>query len=260
MIPTADTDAAVVRTRDRVRRPAARQRRGGREGHAGIHRQPHRHLRPDAGLQGAGGRGDYTIEEVDAITGPAIGRPKSATFRTMDIAGIDILAARGARPRNAARCRRAAAFALPPVVEHWSSAAGSAPSPGAGFYTEDATPVEILTLDPAPDGIPAAEQAAQFPSLDAARIASTTSASASRRCSKARTRSASSCAPRSAPTLRVRGARRRRDRRLDATTSTARCAGASAGSSDRSRRCARSASTRSFPHSETTPRPTHATC
>ena len=36
--------------------------------------------------------GDYTIEEIDAITGPATGRPKSATFRTMDIAGIDVLA------------------------------------------------------------------------------------------------------------------------------------------------------------------------
>jgi 3-hydroxyacyl-CoA dehydrogenase len=35
--------------------------------------------------------GDYTIEEIDAITGPAIGRPKSATFRTMDLAGLDIL-------------------------------------------------------------------------------------------------------------------------------------------------------------------------
>ena len=33
--------------------------------------------------------GRYTIEEIDAMTGPAIGRPKSATFRTMDIAGID---------------------------------------------------------------------------------------------------------------------------------------------------------------------------
>src|SRR5215216_3536378 len=35
--------------------------------------------------------GEYTIEEVDAITGPAIGRPKSATFRTLDLAGVDIL-------------------------------------------------------------------------------------------------------------------------------------------------------------------------
>src|SRR5207245_6171817 len=36
--------------------------------------------------------GQYTIEEIDAITGPPLGRPKSATFRTMDIAGIDVLA------------------------------------------------------------------------------------------------------------------------------------------------------------------------
>ena len=35
--------------------------------------------------------GDYTIDEVDAITGPAVGRPKSATFRTLDLAGLDIL-------------------------------------------------------------------------------------------------------------------------------------------------------------------------
>src|SRR5438094_431322 len=36
--------------------------------------------------------GEYTVEEIDEITGPALGRPKSATFRTMDIAGVDILA------------------------------------------------------------------------------------------------------------------------------------------------------------------------
>jgi 3-hydroxyacyl-CoA dehydrogenase len=33
---------------------------------------------------------DLTFEEVDALTGPAIGRARSATFRTGDIAGVDI--------------------------------------------------------------------------------------------------------------------------------------------------------------------------
>ena len=33
--------------------------------------------------------GGYTIEEVDAMTGPLIGRPKSASFRTSDIVGLD---------------------------------------------------------------------------------------------------------------------------------------------------------------------------
>ena len=51
--------------------------------------------------------GSYTIEEIDAITGPAIGRPKSATFRTMDIAGIDILAHVAHEPESrAAGARR----------------------------------------------------------------------------------------------------------------------------------------------------------
>src|SRR5215207_3862798 len=34
----------------------------------------------------------YTIEEVDKMTGQAVGRPKSATFRTFDIVGLDVLA------------------------------------------------------------------------------------------------------------------------------------------------------------------------
>jgi 3-hydroxyacyl-CoA dehydrogenase len=32
-----------------------------------------------------------TIDEIDALTGPVIGRPKSATFRTADVVGIDTL-------------------------------------------------------------------------------------------------------------------------------------------------------------------------
>ena len=90
IIPTADTDPAVVDRDARVRRSAPRQGRRDRQGHAELHRQPHRDVRRDALLE-ALDRG-YTIEEIDAITGPAIGRPKSATFRTLDITGIDVLA------------------------------------------------------------------------------------------------------------------------------------------------------------------------
>ncbi|MCH7587789.1 MAG: enoyl-CoA hydratase/isomerase family protein [Chloroflexi bacterium] len=32
----------------------------------------------------------YSIEEIDVISGPAIGRPKTATFRLMDLVGLDI--------------------------------------------------------------------------------------------------------------------------------------------------------------------------
>jgi 3-hydroxyacyl-CoA dehydrogenase len=43
---------------------------------------------------------DFSIEEVDALTGSAIGFPKSATFRTMDMVGLDVL---GHVVRNAKR-------------------------------------------------------------------------------------------------------------------------------------------------------------
>ncbi|HEX9925188.1 MAG TPA: 3-hydroxyacyl-CoA dehydrogenase/enoyl-CoA hydratase family protein [Anaerolineae bacterium] len=34
----------------------------------------------------------YTVEEVDALTGPLLGRPKTATFRLLDLVGIDVAA------------------------------------------------------------------------------------------------------------------------------------------------------------------------
>ncbi|MFN5357099.1 MAG: 3-hydroxyacyl-CoA dehydrogenase family protein, partial [Bacteroidota bacterium] len=35
--------------------------------------------------------GSFTVEEVDKLTGPVLGRPKSATFRTCDVVGLDTL-------------------------------------------------------------------------------------------------------------------------------------------------------------------------
>ena len=37
------------------------------------------------------GRG-YSVGEVDSVTGPLIGRPTSATFRTLDVVGLDTFA------------------------------------------------------------------------------------------------------------------------------------------------------------------------
>jgi len=34
---------------------------------------------------------DLTVDEVDKLTGPVLGRPKSATFRTCDVVGLDTL-------------------------------------------------------------------------------------------------------------------------------------------------------------------------
>ena len=93
--------------------------------------------------------GGFTIEEIDAITGPAIGRPKSATFRTVDIAGIDVLAhvIRNLAERLPDDESRAL-FTLPPVVEELVARGWIGAKAGQGFYKKDADG-EILTLDPA---------------------------------------------------------------------------------------------------------------
>ena len=100
--------------------------------------------------------GDYTIEEIDAITGPAIGRPKSATFRTVDIAGVDVLA-------NVARTL---GLALPPIVERMVAAGLIGAKSGAGFYKKAGD--DILTLDLATLEY-RAKQPPKLPALEAAK-------------------------------------------------------------------------------------------
>ncbi|HZP48446.1 MAG TPA: 3-hydroxyacyl-CoA dehydrogenase/enoyl-CoA hydratase family protein [Vicinamibacterales bacterium] len=80
--------------------------------------------------------GEYTIEEIDAITGPALGRPKSATFRTMDIAGIDILA----------HVAKNLDLELPAFVHEMIARGWIGEKKGQGFYKKAGK--EILTLDP----------------------------------------------------------------------------------------------------------------
>jgi 3-hydroxyacyl-CoA dehydrogenase len=84
--------------------------------------------------------GRYTIEEIDAITGPALGRPKSATFRTMDIAGVDILA----------HVARNLGFEPPAFVAAMIAKGMTGEKTGQGFYkrVKTASGSEILTLDP----------------------------------------------------------------------------------------------------------------
>ena len=79
--------------------------------------------------------GEYTIEEIDAVTGPAIGRPKSATFRTLDIAGVDILAhvARDLARRLPSEDDRRL-FTLPPFVDAMIARGLLGEKTGQGFY------------------------------------------------------------------------------------------------------------------------------
>ena len=91
-----------------------------------------------------------SIDEVDALTGPVIGRPKSATFRLGDIVGIDLMAQMGRNLRGLLQhdpqisVFREVAFIEDMVKRGWWGE-----KKGQGFYQRVKTDKgrEILTLD-----------------------------------------------------------------------------------------------------------------
>lgn len=90
------------------------------------------------------------VDEVDALTGPVTGRPKSATFRTNDVVGIDTLArvAKGVVD-NCPEDEAKALFSLPGFLQDMLSRKWLGDKSGQGFYkkTGSGQNKEILTLD-----------------------------------------------------------------------------------------------------------------
>ncbi|HEY0668529.1 MAG TPA: 3-hydroxyacyl-CoA dehydrogenase NAD-binding domain-containing protein [Sphingobacteriaceae bacterium] len=94
---------------------------------------------------------DLTVEEVDKFTGPALGRPKSATFRTTDIVGLDTMinVANGLY-QNLPNDQSRELFKLPGYVKKMQENKWLGDKTGQGFYkkTKDAEgKTEILALD-----------------------------------------------------------------------------------------------------------------
>ena len=91
-----------------------------------------------------------SIDEVDALTGPIIGRPKSATFRTADVVGIDTLVkvAKGVA-ENCPNDESKALFTIPTWLETVVTNNWLGDKTGQGFFkkTKSATGKEILTLN-----------------------------------------------------------------------------------------------------------------
>ncbi|MCG0238937.1 MAG: 3-hydroxyacyl-CoA dehydrogenase/enoyl-CoA hydratase family protein [Firmicutes bacterium] len=86
------------------------------------------------------------VDEVDAITGPAMGRPKSATFRTLDVVGLDTFlnvarntAATTSDPEEARMLQ------VPPALEEMVRRGWLGEKAGQGFYKK--VNGEILALD-----------------------------------------------------------------------------------------------------------------
>jgi len=94
---------------------------------------------------------DLTIDEIDKLTGPVIGRPKSATFRTSDIVGLDTLGKVAKNlyeglPNDESRD----IFKLPGIIDELEKRKWLGDKTKQGFYkkTKDENgKTKILTLD-----------------------------------------------------------------------------------------------------------------
>ncbi|WP_426447980.1 3-hydroxyacyl-CoA dehydrogenase NAD-binding domain-containing protein [Paenibacillus sp. S-38] len=93
----------------------------------------------------------FAVEEIDAVTGPAMGRPKSATFRTLDLVGLDTFVHVANNVyENVTDEAEKQVFAVPGVLRTMVEKGWLGEKSGQGFYLkrkgEDGRS-EILSLD-----------------------------------------------------------------------------------------------------------------
>lgn len=112
-----------------------------------------------------------TVDEVDALTGPVLGWPQSATFRTLDLVGLDTLAhvVRNSW-QNLPQDEERALFQLPPILETMLQRGWLGEKSGQGFYRKarngESSAIESLDLTNL-EYTP--RRKAAFPSLDLAK-------------------------------------------------------------------------------------------
>ncbi|MFN2576534.1 MAG: 3-hydroxyacyl-CoA dehydrogenase NAD-binding domain-containing protein [Pyrinomonadaceae bacterium] len=114
----------------------------------------------------------YSIEEVDKITGPAAGRPKTATFRTFDLVGLDVFAHVVKNlNENLPDDPEREMFVMPEFVTRMIERGLLGNKTKAGFYQRkkgEGDKQEIWTLDTATLDYRAAQKV-KLPALDMAR-------------------------------------------------------------------------------------------
>jgi len=92
--------------------------------------------------------GDYTIEEVDALTGPLIGLPRSASFRLVDVIGLDVWVhvlrnLHELAPNDPARGR----YRTPEFMARMADRGWLGEKRGQGFYKRVGPEKEIHVID-----------------------------------------------------------------------------------------------------------------
>ncbi len=88
---------------------------------------------------------DLSIEEVDELTGPLIGRPRSATFRTTDLVGLDTAINVSENSyRNLADDDERDVFVVPPLFREMAARGWLGEKAGSGFYRRVDGEIQVL--------------------------------------------------------------------------------------------------------------------
>ncbi|AOM82000.1 3-hydroxyacyl-CoA dehydrogenase/enoyl-CoA hydratase family protein [Salisediminibacterium beveridgei] len=94
-------------------------------------------------------KGGYSIGEVDSVTGPSLGRPKSATFRTLDVVGLDTFLHVAKNAYDKVEGAEQDVFDPPAFMQEMNEKKMLGSKTGKGFYYKKKTDQgsEILELD-----------------------------------------------------------------------------------------------------------------
>lgn len=90
--------------------------------------------------------GGYSVGEVDSVTGPLIGRPKSATFRTLDVVGLDTFVHVANNVYEQVEGKEKEIFEVPAFMKEMLNKGWLGSKSGQGFFLKKGK--EILELDP----------------------------------------------------------------------------------------------------------------
>lgn len=88
----------------------------------------------------------YSVGEVDSVTGPLIGRAKSATFRTLDVVGLDTFAHVARNVYDQVEGAEKEVFEVPPFLQKMIEKGWLGSKSGQGFFLKKGK--EILEIDP----------------------------------------------------------------------------------------------------------------
>ncbi|WP_419180390.1 3-hydroxyacyl-CoA dehydrogenase NAD-binding domain-containing protein [Bacillus xiapuensis] len=91
-------------------------------------------------------KGGYSVGEVDSVTGPLVGRPKSATFRTLDVVGLDTFIHVASNVYKNVEGKEKEVFEVPAFMKSMLEKGWLGSKSGQGFFLKKGK--EILELDP----------------------------------------------------------------------------------------------------------------